>query len=397
MWNRNPRQPWGHHAGTLQETPTTTPVPSLEADLRRAREGKGLSLADIQQETRIPVDVLKRFEEGDLIGDPTYNEVYLKAFLQSYAKAVGIPTAAVLRAHGQGASYDGSLAPDYDGPVPAETSATPPPADAPALTPSASTPQANPPAAKAPTPAEGAPPPPRRSATPAAVEALASAPDPEQQRRRAAEEKPKTLAQARVNRPAVPTAKRSFDKNWGTILGLFAVVVAVLGAAMYFLVFAGDDEPDQPDTVVVSEDGDETEVDTVATGAGAAAGGPQFQTPISVTVTAGGDGLQWFRVTSDGGERLPNWIDAGSSQTFEADSSLVLWGEGNDAGPAYAFEETTVTLQGIRFTPPSGAPLRLDAQRGQAVLDSLAAAGVGNAPAAAPAAEAAPLDPSAVE
>ena len=362
-------------------------MPSLEADLRRAREARGLSLADIQQQTRIPVDVLRRFEDGDLIGDPTYNEVYLKAFLQSYAKAVGVPSAAVLRAYGQGASYDGSLAADAGGAPEAAPSADPAPAAPPASVTEADAPEPVAPPAAAPT--EGAPPP-RRTGTPAAVEVLAAAPNPE--RRRPAEDAPKPLAQARVNRPVVPTAKRSFDKNWGTILALFAVVVAGLAAAMYFLVFAGDDEPDAPDTVVVGDDGDETEVDSVATGAGAATGGPQFQTPIRVTVTAGGDGLQWFRVTADDGERLPFWIDAGTSQTFEADSSLVLWGEGNDNDTAYAFDETTVTLQGLRFTPPSGSALRLDRQRGQAVLDSLAAANAA-APQAAPDAAVVPLEP----
>ena len=71
--------------------PAISPVPSgtFEADLRATREARGLSLDDIQQQTRIPVDVLRRFEAGDLVGDPTFNQVYLKAFLQSYAKAVG--------------------------------------------------------------------------------------------------------------------------------------------------------------------------------------------------------------------------------------------------------------------------------------------------------------------
>ena len=334
---------------------------SFEADLRAAREAADYSLSDIQQKTRIPVDVLRRFEEGDLVGDPTYNEVYLKAFIQSYAKAVGVSPSAALAGYAeqQAGHYSGSLHPSYE--------------------PTAEPPAARRPADPEPAPVAAAPP-----GVPPAVQALTTAP----QRREAppADERPKTLAQARVNRPAVPTARRSFDKNWGTILGLFAVFVVVLAAALYFLVFAGDDvDETAPDTVAVGATGAETPIDTAGVGAGAAGGGPQLQFPVQVTVTAGGDGLQWFRVTEDGGDRTPYWIDAGASQTFTADSSLVLWGEGNEGGSALAFAESTVEVQGVRFTPRDGAALRFDRQRGQAVLDSVAAAGAAVPAPAAPA------------
>ena len=335
---------------------------SFEADLRAVRDARGLTLDEIQHDTRIPVDVLRRFEEGNLVGDPTYNPVYLKAFLTSYAKAVGVSVGEVLAAYEahQAGRYAGALHPDYD-PAASETA---PPARA-------ATPEAPAVADRA---EETPPAAPMRPAAPPAVEALASAPAPEAAR--PPSEPPKTLAQARVSRPAVPSAKRSFDKNWGTILGLFAVLAVTLGVALWFLVFRDADGPegDAPDTVAVGGESP-TPIDSAGVGAGAATGGPQFRTPIEVTVTAGGDGLQWFRVTSDGGEREPNWIDQGASQTFTADSALVLWGEGNEAGPAYAFEESTVEIQGLRFTPQNGSRLVLSAQTGQALLDSLAAAG----------------------
>ena len=357
---------------------------SFEADLRATRDAADLSLADIQQKTRIPVDVLRRFEEGDLIGDPTYNEVYLKAFLQSYAKAVGVAPSAVLAAFAEQkrGGYGGSLHPDYDGASPAAPGAdAPPPA---AGAPVADVPAADAPAADA--PADNAEPPtsPTRppSPVPPAVQALQQAPRPAQ--RPAADAAPKTLAQARVNRPTVPTAKRSFDKNWGTILGLFAVLVAALAGALYFLVFAGDDAPDtEPDTVVVGSDETATPIDSSGVGAGAATGGPRLQLPIRVTLTASGGKLQNFRVTEAPNDRLGYWLEDGASETFESDSLVVLWGEGAEGLGPFA----QVELQGQRWTPNTGGVLRIDRVRGQAILDSLARAPqtpVGNAPSAAP-------------
>ena len=387
---RPPRAPCARYFPTPL---TSAPVPagtSFEADLRATRESADLSLGDIQQKTRIPVDVLRRFEEGELIGDPTYNEVYLKAFLQSYAKAVGVAPSAVLAAYEQqrAGAYGGTLHPDAEAMPAVETpipgaSAAPSVGGDPEPIPPADRPVADQPAAETPVaarPAESVPP---RAAVPPAVQALSTAPAPSAR----PESRPKTLAQARVNRPVVPSAKRSFDKNWGTILGLFAVLVLALGGALYWLVFAGDaDEPEPADTVAVGAESEPAAVDSSGIGTGAAAGGPQLQFPITAVVTAteGGDGLQWFRVTQDGDAQGLNWIDRGTSKTFQADSVLVLWGEGNQAGTAYAFEESAVEIQGIRFTPRNGAPLRLDRQRGQAVLDSLATAP--RAPAPAPAA-----------
>ena len=342
--------------------------PSFEADLRAVRESRDLSLEDLQHQTRIPLDVLRRFESGDLVGDPTYNDVYLRAFLQSYAKALGIAPSLLVGAfedHKKG-RYAGSLHPDFDPSSDVAAPSEPAPlAEATADAPAADVP-------------ENAPPPRPASAAPA-VQALANTPEPS--RRPALDGPPKTLAEARVNRPAVPSARRSFDKNWGLILGLFAAFVAVLGLALWFMIFrddSPDDVADRADVAVGAEA--PAAIDSAGVGTAASAG-PRLQFPLRVTVTAGGDGLQWFRVTQDGGDRAPNWIDQGASQTFEADSLLVLWGEGNEAGPALAFDETTVELQGLRWRPANGSPVRISAQTGQALLDSLASAPRATAPA----------------
>lgn len=337
-------------------------MPAFEDDLRLYREARARTLAQVQQETRIPVDVLQRFEEGYLVGDATYNEVYLRAFLRSYARAVGVPQGDVLAAYDRSrqGTYRGELHPDH---VP---SAAPPAAAAPDDEGGAPTPDA-PDRAAPDLPSE----PPRRNAP----YVLASPVDALRDGSPAAP--PPTVVPARVARPGVKGARRSYDKNWTSILVLFGVVVAALAAALYLLVFRGDDEDEAG---IVAGDGVAAEIDSAAVGAGAAGGGPQFQLPIRVAVTAAGDGLQSFSVSRNG-VRAPYWIAGGGNQTFTADSSMVLWGEGEGA----FFSDATVELQGIRWTPTDGQPVRISQRTGQRLLDSLTAASL-----AAPPPEAAP-------
>ncbi len=305
------------------------------SDLRAAREARGTTLEQIQQRTRIPTHVLQRFEEGHLLNDPTYNDVYLRAFLRSYAEAVGLPSADVIAGLDaeRAGHYDGRLRPDFV--APPTPAAPPPPADAPA----------------ADTPAADTPAPPAPTAAPA-VEALRRPPPPP-------ETAPRPVTGQHVRRPAVPSARRSFDKNWSTILALFATFVVLLGATLWALVFRDDGAGDAP--------AEET-AETAPPPDDEAPSGPALTLPLRVTVTAGGDGLQSFRATQDADDRRPYWVEAGNQQAFQADSVLVLWGEGD----TFSFADASVEFQGQTWTPPSGRPLRITAATGQALLDSLA-------------------------
>lgn len=62
--------------------------------LRAAREAKGLSLEDIQDETKIREDYLRAIEDGEF-GD-RQAEVYMKGFLVNYARSVGLDGAEIL-------------------------------------------------------------------------------------------------------------------------------------------------------------------------------------------------------------------------------------------------------------------------------------------------------------
>ena len=340
--------PSGGTGATFLIPPTPPLVPPesrFEIDLQAVRAARGLSLAQIQQETRIPVDVLRRFEDGDLIGDPTYNEVYLKAFLKSYAKAVGVAPADVLGAYNQHQSgnYQGTLHPNYK--------------------------PSSPPAETAPAPTTEAPQTIEKEPAPPAPAVSSKAPGPVSAVRESAPGKARPAAQIsakRVSRPSVPSARHSYDKNWGLIIGLFVGAVAVLGAILWFLVFDGG----SPNEEGGSEDPTIAEVDSAGAAIQPTTGTKRLQIPIQVTVTAGGNGLQDFRVTQAPNERIGTWIEVGESMTFESDSLIVLWGENADGiGP-----EATLELQGERWTPTPGTILRIDRENGQRLLDSLTTA-----------------------
>ncbi len=70
------------------------PMPLMAADavgraLRRAREERGLSLADVANETRMAIRHLEAIEEARFDGFAA--PVYALGFARNYARAVGLP------------------------------------------------------------------------------------------------------------------------------------------------------------------------------------------------------------------------------------------------------------------------------------------------------------------
>jgi len=63
--------------------------------LRGTRESKKLSLADVQRETRMSSQVLKALEQDDFAAFES--DIYLKGFLKSYAKYLGLDPEEVSR------------------------------------------------------------------------------------------------------------------------------------------------------------------------------------------------------------------------------------------------------------------------------------------------------------
>lgn len=62
--------------------------------LKDARERRGLSLQDVEQKTKIGTRYLQAIEEGQF--DLIPGEVYLKGFIRSYARTVGVDGEALI-------------------------------------------------------------------------------------------------------------------------------------------------------------------------------------------------------------------------------------------------------------------------------------------------------------
>ncbi len=395
----------------------------LETRLRAAREAKGMSLIDVQQETRIPADVLQRLEDGRLLGDATFNPVYLKALLKAYASAVGLPADDVvaefsppadrLAAGPQHAVAVGTMprppGPPTPEPAPRPDAARPTdsvdapghppdtgPKEAPAPVASATeatkevapaTPargRASKPAAAAPAPGATEPVAPAAAAAPPAAAAAppreAPVPIVPSAPAVAAASTVRPAPAAAVGKHRVISADaartpRAFDRSWGLIIGGTIALVSVFAIALYFLFRDRTPQPEpRPRPVAV----DTATVRDTATASvePAAPAGPTLAMPIRVAVTAGAGGLQNFRVTEEPNERLGHWIEEGQTRTFESSSALVIWGEEAEGLDG----EATLELQGLRWVPADGRVLRIDQATGQRLLDSLAGTPAAPAP-----------------
>lgn len=65
----------------------------IGAQLQQARTDRGWALQDIQQQTYIQRYALQAIENGDL--DALPEPFYIRAFIQKYAIALGLPGAAI--------------------------------------------------------------------------------------------------------------------------------------------------------------------------------------------------------------------------------------------------------------------------------------------------------------
>jgi cytoskeletal protein RodZ len=75
------------------EDQDVAPVPGVGAQLRAAREARGLSLPQLASDTRIPLRHLETIESGDFSAMPA--RTYAIGFSRTYAKAVGLNDADV--------------------------------------------------------------------------------------------------------------------------------------------------------------------------------------------------------------------------------------------------------------------------------------------------------------
>lgn len=87
---------------------------SLGKDLAFIRKKQNLSLEDIQNEIKIPLLTLKSIEDGSIFTDSGETKTYIRSFVRSYAKVLGIEDSEIVQALNEleAGTYSGSLLSD---------------------------------------------------------------------------------------------------------------------------------------------------------------------------------------------------------------------------------------------------------------------------------------------
>lgn len=84
---------------------------SLGKDLASIRKSQNLTLEDIQNAIKIPLDTLKSIENGSIFNDPSKNKTYIRSFVRSYAKVLKIEDEEIVQAldEMEAGTYSGGL------------------------------------------------------------------------------------------------------------------------------------------------------------------------------------------------------------------------------------------------------------------------------------------------
>ncbi|NBC65459.1 MAG: hypothetical protein GVY07_07385, partial [Bacteroidetes bacterium] len=73
-------------------------MPAIGKDLSKIRSHLGLSIQDIQHETKIPVSTLRNIENGSIFDHPEENQTYIRSFVRSYGRALKIDDEVMINA-----------------------------------------------------------------------------------------------------------------------------------------------------------------------------------------------------------------------------------------------------------------------------------------------------------
>lgn len=95
-------------------------MPSLGNDLAGIRKEQGLSIEEIHKATKIPTHILTGIEDDSIFSDLNQNATYIRSYIRSFAKQLGINEERIIRALDQVemGTYSGLLQKDYEGPLP---------------------------------------------------------------------------------------------------------------------------------------------------------------------------------------------------------------------------------------------------------------------------------------
>ena len=110
-----------HPSPYMSEEPTSLSLRTFLEDLVLIREQRGVSLDDIRVKTKVYPHVIAQFEEDGLRNHPLFNKLYTKAFVRSYALALGASPEVIVSSYEKALSdaYQRELAIEYlDMPLP---------------------------------------------------------------------------------------------------------------------------------------------------------------------------------------------------------------------------------------------------------------------------------------
>lgn len=287
------------------------PDPSVTAsgerfarDMRRIREAHGVSMEDIHAATMISTHIIESFEEDGLFEHPTFNRVYLRSFIRSYATAADMNPEDALEhlERALAGTYANELAVAYLEEEPAE-----PPDPGP---PEAAEGADDAPGPASPSEAEA-------SSSPPAGAGAAERPDEPVGRAPAA---PPTPDETPSAPPETPTEQES---RQGILIGIGVVLLAVI-AWVLVDVFRGPAADGPPNTGPAAADTTDTTLlqvvptDSLAAGPTVALGDTMYFTLIAQ------QRLNPIRIRRDDDLRRPYYFNRGQAGVFPAQEQIVI-------------------------------------------------------------------------
>ncbi|PNW27845.1 UNVERIFIED_CONTAM: hypothetical protein BEN50_21225 [Euhalothece sp. KZN 001] len=95
---------------------------SLGKDRESIRKRKNITIEDVQNAIKIPLDILTSIEDDSIFSDTNRNKTYLRSFVRSYAKLLKIDDEDIVRAldEVEAGTYSGNIFPEskQDSPLP---------------------------------------------------------------------------------------------------------------------------------------------------------------------------------------------------------------------------------------------------------------------------------------
>ena len=281
-----------------------------------------MTLESLHEATKVPLELLREFEETGLFDHPMFNRVYLRSLIRAYADTVGIPPHEALSALdlALAGTYKGELTHTDEAPVPEAEADTAAPAED-----EEATPQKTPPpvAEREPdvrTEAPKQPPPdeppsqkkpdrPLRESRPA-PETLSAANWETQLGRASSQSKP------------IDLGRQTQLVQWG-LIGLVVLVLAGAVWGVLALIGGGSDDPVAAQEATTT---DTTAVEDTTATAPPASEQPAFTIgdTLDVVVLAETGKVQGIRITQDDDLRRPYWIEEGNSKAFPVLNRIVL-------------------------------------------------------------------------